>query len=118
LVGDQSRSHVLDEIRNRASDCAGEIWIERIVCNTAPPVDINELRQGDDILGQLLRSFDSARSDETQLSELATHFQPLLAKVGDAIDKEQINFQDPQQIRRWLDQAEGLLLAELLRGEA
>jgi len=118
LVGDQSRSRVLNEVRNRASDCDGELWIERIVCSTSPPVDIDELRQGDDILGQLLRSFDIARNDNTHLVELATHFQPLLAKVGDAVEEEQINFRDPDQIRRWLDQAEGLLLAELLRGEA
>lgn len=118
LVGDQSRIRVLNEVRNRASDCGAELWIERIVCSTSPPVDIDELRQGDDILGQLLRSFDLARNDDAHLAELATYFQPLLAKVGDAIDEEQINFNDPQQIRRWLDQAEGLLLAELLRGDA
>ena len=74
--------------------------------------------QGGDIVGQLLRSFEEVRGDEIELLQLQPHFQTLLAKVGDALEDEALDFNDPDELRRLLSQSENLLLAELLGGEA
>ncbi len=117
LASAQSRSRILGEIRNKASDC-GDLWIERIDCRTRPAIDIDELRQGGDLIGHLLRGAGELRTNDAQLAELATHFQPLLAKVGDVLEDEDLRLDDPRNVRRYLDQAESLLLSELLGGDA
>jgi DNA repair exonuclease SbcCD nuclease subunit len=118
LSNAQSRLRILAEIRNQANDFAGELWLEKIDCLTRPAVDIEELRQGGDIVGQLLRSFEEVRGDELELMQLQPHFQTLLAKVGDALEDEALDFSNTSELRRLLSQSENLLLAELLGGEA
>lgn len=117
LASAQSRSRILGEVRNKASD-SGELWIERINCRTRPAIDIEELRQGGDLIGHLLRSARQVRDNDAELAELAAHFQPLLAKVADVLEDDDLRLDDPRTVRRFLEQAESLLLSELLGGEA
>lgn len=117
LTNAQSRSRILAEIRNRASDC-GDLWIERIDCRTRPAIDIDELREGCDLIGHLLRSSAALRTDDAQLLQLAEHLQPMLAKVGDVLEDDDLRLGGAALVRRYLDQAENLLLSELLGGEA
>jgi DNA repair exonuclease SbcCD nuclease subunit len=118
LAGAQTRGRILAEIRNRASDGDGALWLEQIDCRTRPVVDFDELRQGGDLLGQVLRSFEALRRDDASIHALAAHFQPLLAKVGDALDADDLHLEDPRCLRQLLEKAESLLVGELLGGEA
>lgn len=119
LAASQSRARILAELQNRANNCSGEFWIEHIGCETKPPVDLDELRQAGDLVGELLRSIAQCRASDDALVALARdHLQPLVDKAGDTIDPSDLNFHDPAVLRRWLDEAEGLLLGQLLGGEA
>jgi DNA repair exonuclease SbcCD nuclease subunit len=119
LAQAQSRAKILAELQNRASDCAGELWLELVHCETQPTVNLDELRQAGDLVGELLRSIDQIRhSDDALLALAHEHLQPLVDKVGEALTVDDVNFTDPAVLRRWLDDAEGLLLSQLLRGEA
>jgi DNA repair exonuclease SbcCD nuclease subunit len=121
LAAAASRERILAEIRNQANDCEGELWIEQISCSTRSVLNIDELRQAGDVVGELLRSFAGWQQDDDALRQLATHLEPLFNKVGDALgedNSEPLTADNPQLVRRWLAQAEGLLLAELAGGEA
>ncbi len=119
LANTASRTRLLAEIRNVAAEC-GEVWIEQIDCHTRPAVDLDELRQGGDVVGELLRSLDAMRRNPAELAELATHLKPLFDKAADLLNDGQndIDFEDPGQLAVWLEQAESQLLGELLGEEA
>jgi hypothetical protein len=81
-------------------------------------VDIDQWRLGADVVGELLRSLDECRRDDASLIELEEHLRPLLAKVGEVLGDDDAPTDRSVELRRWLDQAEGLLVGELAKGEA
>ena len=118
LASVAARARMLAEIRNVAANC-GDLWIEQIDIHTRPPVDLDELRKGGDVVGELLRSLDEYRRQPAKLLELRSHLQPLFDKAGDLLNDGQndVNCEDPAQLGHWLDQAESQLLGELLGDE-
>ncbi len=57
----QGRSEVIGELRNLANQI-DDLWLEKIELETAPPVDVEALRSGSDLFGELLRDFDQWRN--------------------------------------------------------
>ncbi|MBC8355795.1 MAG: DNA repair exonuclease [Planctomycetes bacterium] len=118
LVQTIRREETLTELRNLANDFDDEVWIEKIKLETRPPIDIEQLRLGSDLVAELLRLLDEAQDDEVRLKTLATDLAPLATKAGTELSACEIDVQDLAQLRRWLGQAEGILVSQLLEAEA
>jgi len=106
------------EIRNLANEFGDEVWIEKIQFQTSAPVDLERLREGQDLLGALLRHVDELARDDDSLRELAQELQPLAARGGNELLAAGLDLRDPVRLREWLRQAEALLVAQLWEDEA
>jgi DNA repair exonuclease SbcCD nuclease subunit len=118
LVHAVRREETLAEIRNLANEFDDEVWIEKIKLETRTPIDIARLRSGSDLVAELLRAIEELRGDEAKLAALAEELSPLAAKAAVELHECDINLQDPTQLRSWLQQAEELLVSQLLEAEA
>ncbi len=111
LRGAQDRSQIVNEIRNVANEW-DNVWIEKVELETAPPVDVEALRSGQDLFGELLRDFAHWHdADDTELASLATILEPLAQKIGGALPKSDLDLADAERLRHWLKQAESLVLS-------
>lgn len=114
LVHAVRREETLAEIRNLANEFDDEVWIEKIKLETQTPIDIGQLRSGSDLVAELLRVIEELRGDDTKLKALAEELAPLATKAAVELNECEINLTDPDQLRSWLQQAEGLLVSQLL----
>ena len=119
LMQDATRQQMVANIRGRAGDLAGDVWIEKITFQTRSLLDVEALRAGQDLVGQLLRELQATRDDPARLAALAPLLAPLrlkagaeLAAAGDGF--EPIDLDDPARVAGWLRQAEELLLCHLV----
>ena len=79
-----------------------------------PLLDVDQLRQGHDLLGELLRDIQNLATDQEELTELVGEsLTSLTAKAGPELHAAGTSLTDPAQLQTWLQQAEGLLLARL-----
>ncbi len=117
LVRQTGREEVVAEIRNLANELDGEVWIEKVVLDVTAPVDLAALRRSGDLVGDLLRMIDLVSSDDAELAALAAELQPLGLKASLELSQAGIDLEDPDRLRRWLRQAEGLLVSHLLEVE-
>lgn len=107
----QGRSEVIGEIRNLANQI-DDLWLEKIELETAPPVDVEALRSGSDLFGELLRDFDQWRiADDADLPTLAEPLDTLAHRIGNTLPKSDLDLQSPEKLRHWLKQAEAIVLA-------
>src|SRR5690606_14319691 len=83
------------EIRNLANDFDGEIWIEKIRFDTSAPVDLDRLRRGTDLMGDLLRLFDDLMEDEDELRHLAGDLRRLQERNPAEFANAGIDMEDP-----------------------
>ena len=104
----------VDEIRNIANSL-DQVWVEKIEFQTTPPVDVARLRQGQDLLGEFLREIQELldADDESLIRVLQDETSPLLNKAGQELRDGEIDLAEPQRLRRWLRQAENLVVARL-----
>lgn len=113
LVEPSKSEEVIAEIRSMAS-AYNNVWMEKVILETSPPVDIEQLRRGADLMGDLLRSIDElATGPEEDLLDLANVLQPLMAKAPLELGQADIRLDDPETLRRWVRQAEGILVSRL-----
>lgn len=118
LVHAVRREETLAEIRNLANEFDDEVWIEKIKLETQTPINIEQLRQGSDLVAELLQAIKTLRDDEAQLGELAEELSPLAAKAALELSECGIELTDPTQLLAWLQQAEGILVSQLLEADA
>ncbi|MCA9079121.1 MAG: DNA repair exonuclease [Planctomycetaceae bacterium] len=118
LMTSAGTEEAINEIRNRGN-LLGEMWIEQVKVNTLPPVDVAALREAGDLLGELLRDFESLKEadDVVAYASLTEALAPLAGKVGTELREAEIDLEHPEQLQRWLAQAEGLLLMHFTRDE-
>lgn len=118
LVRDESRQQVITDLRALAGEFGGELWIEKVKFRTQSPLDIEALRTGPDLIGELLRAIDATAADPDQLAALADSLQSLANKVGTellgAAGGETIDFRNLEQLREWVRDAERILLERLV----
>jgi len=106
------------EIRALATDVgSGSVWVEKVLLDTGPEVDIVQLAGGSGPLAELLRDIGKLREDEGRLEELATKFEDLRAKLPPDLKEgdDSLRF-DSGTIRSMLRDVESLLLPRLLEG--
>jgi hypothetical protein len=70
-----------EEIRAAAMDAGASIWVEKIVFETQPDLDVDALLQGDDPIANLLRAVRGAADDEGVLSEIVESLASLTTKL-------------------------------------
>lgn len=105
---------VIAEIRSLAASIHSDIWIEKVIVETTPPVDIEQMRRSADLMGDLLRTIDQlANGSESDLLELTAALQPLAGKAPLELEQAGIRLDDPEQLRHWVRQAEGILVSRL-----
>lgn len=108
------QNEVVSQIRDIANEWDDEIWIEKVKLNTSAPINVQQLRQGNDLLGELLRDIESLSTNRERLAELvAESLATLSTKAESELLAAEISLTDPEQLQSWLQQAEGLLLARL-----
>ncbi|MCU0958695.1 MAG: DNA repair exonuclease [Pirellulaceae bacterium] len=118
LVHEASRAEVLAEIRNLANDVSEDVWVEKIVLATRPPLDLDELLRGRDMLGELLRCARELAGDPARLIELVEPLSTLREKAAWELHESDAAVDDPRRLADWLRQAEALLIARLTEDEA
>ncbi|MCA9175081.1 MAG: DNA repair exonuclease [Planctomycetales bacterium] len=102
------------ELRARSTHVR-DLWLEKIQWETRPLVDVERLRQGQDLLGELLRDLQTASEDPDRLAALAVALEPLEHKAPTQLKDAEIQLNNPEQLAKWLKQAEGMLVS-LLQG--
>jgi DNA repair exonuclease SbcCD nuclease subunit len=117
LLGGATRAEAIAEIRNQANELEEEVWVEEIRFDTSPAVDLEKLRAGGDLLGELLRQIDDAANDGDKLAALGRdHLAALEQSRPGLLEQAGVKLQDPAKLSSWLRQAEGLLVGQLLSG--
>jgi DNA repair exonuclease SbcCD nuclease subunit len=93
----------------------GDVWIERVDIRSSPPVDVALLKQGTDLLGELLRDLERLQSaTDEELAALASPaIEPLHARVRGELASAESPFGQSEQVRGWLEQAQGLIVEAL-----
>jgi DNA repair exonuclease SbcCD nuclease subunit len=119
LVSKSGYEDAIGEIRNLANEFEDDVWVEKILLATSAPVEIEQLRQGNDLMGDLLRTTEllAGAGNEDELIELAGELDTLSEKASLELQQAGLDLNDPEQLRRWLRQAEGLLVSMISESE-
>ena len=92
--------------------------LQKFLADRQQPLDVESLRRGPDLIGELLRAMSETAADPVQLAALADSLQSLAAKVGSelqgAAGGEAIDFRDIEQLREWVRDAERILVERLV----
>lgn len=115
LHAELARPGALADIRAEAASSALErspwVWIDRVVDRTRPMLDLDSLRDGQDLPGDLVRMTDALEADGAALAGLLESVaSPLLARI----DSHDTPTLDAASI---LERARDLALDRLLAGE-
>ncbi len=107
-----------NEVRAQAVGIgADRVWIEKVKVKTSSLIDIDEARDRDDAIGELLRSLRDLSAGD--LDEIAEQFATLRSKLPVEIRQgdEPFDPADPDTLRAMLSDVEQMLLARLIGGE-
>ena len=110
-----------NEIRALATDeTRGEAWVEKVLLETTPAIDVDELRKRGGPVRDLLEFVDALHGDEDALNALAEALKPLASRLPREVleGEEGLDLSGPAGLRRFLDDSRHLLLTELLAGGA
>lgn len=110
----QIRSIALDESN-------GGVWVEKVVLETRPEIDMTGLRTRDDPIGELLRLTQSLREAAPgDLAALAAEFADLKRKLPAELSEgaEAIALEDPDFLLRAIEEVEQSLIPRLIEMEA
>jgi exonuclease SbcD len=89
-------------------------WLIELRLETAPTVDITEVRRQDDLTGELFRALDQARVDPERDEGIRVTLKPLGDKLPARVQELfGTRFDDPEVLRSLIDGAERILAAEI-----
>ena len=116
-LNDSFRQQMVLNLRGLAGDFGDDVWIEKIKFHTQSPLDLQEMRLRQDLVGELLRDLDGIATDPSRLASLSELMKPLTLKVAAEFaskeDLETMNLDDPARLIGWLREAEQSLLSQL-----
>jgi len=119
LAKDASRQQLITNVRALASDFGDDVWIEKIKLHTQSPLDMDALRERQDLIGQLLRDIGvvvatpQSLMDLSEVQDFSAKVASELAHVGEGDDA--FSLDDPVRQIGWLRDAEALLLSHLIQ---
>lgn len=122
LTDEARRDEAIAHIRALPGEFTDNLWVEKIKLDTRIPLDLDKLRRGQDLLGDLLRAIDEIADDDQALLKFAAdaEIQKLAAKTRVSLKEDEpglkadeINYDSPEQIKTWLRMAENDLLSRL-----
>ncbi len=105
------------EVRNLAlSVSSSRMWVEKVRWQTAPRRELDA--DPTSPVGVLLEYLREVEGDETELKRLAESLDGLARKLPAELvsGEDALAFNDPEQIGRWLADAESLLFDRLGTG--
>ncbi|WP_167590447.1 metallophosphoesterase family protein [Oceanidesulfovibrio indonesiensis] len=104
-------------VQNAAAEASrGSAWIEKILVQTGPEIDFQELARSDTPQGDLLRFVDQCAEDPEAFAQLEADVTALagrIARTGAMVP----DFDDPDERRRIMHEARDLILPRLAEGE-
>jgi exonuclease SbcD len=106
------------QIRAAAMDIVGEgVWVEKILLRTRTPIDLAELEERDDAIGQLARSLRDLRTNDDEIQELCARLSDLRQKLPQEVREgdDGIRLDEPAHVRALLDDVEQMLIPRLLQ---
>jgi hypothetical protein len=109
------------ELRLAASDVGGDaLWLEKALFETRVPIDLDGVRERDDVIGQIVHSIEALRGDDATASGLFAEIAELAHKLPNELREglDGWNLDDPAQRRAILGDVEQMLLSRLLYEEA
>jgi DNA repair exonuclease SbcCD nuclease subunit len=120
IARDAKRLQLMANLRALGADFGDDLWIEKIKFQTRSPLDIEALRERQDLIGQLLRDVNAMALDPLPLSTLQ-ETKDLASKVATELLQDEgsddvVDFEDPARLVGWLRDAEALLLSHLIDG--
>lgn len=114
LITKSGHEEAVAQIRSLAGE-TDDIWVEKIQFKTTAAVDVEQLKRGHDLMGDLLRGIDDLiDGDDNRLQEFASALAPLANKATLELQHADVSLDDPDRIREWLTEAEGMLVSMLL----
>ncbi len=114
----QNSERWVNEVRAAAMEIGGEgVWVEKIRIRTRTPIDLEELRDRDDALGQLVRSIQAIKTDQDELSWFIERLSDLRHKLPPELREAEdgLRLDDPAEISGLLDEVEQMLIPRLLQ---
>ena len=127
IIEGSSRAHAelcqnperwVNEVRAAAMEIGGEgVWVEKIRIRTRTPIDLEELRDRDDALGQLVRSIQAIKTDQDELSWFIERLSDLRHKLPPELREAEdgLRLDDPEELSGLLDEVEQMLIPRLLQ---
>jgi len=96
----------------------GAAWIEKVHFQPAVPGGLLRDSTLDGPIGELKQYLAQLHADDAELTALGDHFSDLAAKLPGELTRGEFgqSFKDPQQMRKWLEEVEALLLNRLTQG--
>ncbi|MCQ1538287.1 phosphoesterase [Methanocalculus taiwanensis] len=88
-------------------------FAERIICQTLPRIDRGEVQSREDILGEICRIGDRARTEGQMREVLNDIISPLYLRSE---AKSHLNLPEEDEIKAIMSEAESLLLSKLMEG--
>ena len=103
---------ILEEIRETEEGEKDFVWVERLVNNTSPAIDVETLTRRNEFAGMMIQRFNDIRCEEVRLQQLSEVLEPLLSSPGGRKTLEKLN---EESLSDLLNRAETLCLDRLLR---
>jgi DNA repair exonuclease SbcCD nuclease subunit len=114
----QNAERWAQEIRVAGMEIGGEgVWVEKIRVRTRTPINLEELRERDDAIGQLVRSIQAIKTDQDELAALIEKLSDLRHKLPPELREAEdgLKLDDPAELAGLLDEVEQMLIPRLLQ---
>lgn len=122
LADEAGRAEAVAALRTLPGEFTDDLWIEKIKFQTGVPLDLDRLREGQDLLGDLLREIKNIADDDkalvdlardAEIETLASRTRLSLMEDERGLKDDEIDYNSPEQLRAWLRMAEDDLLGRL-----
>ena len=106
-------------VRAAASDVSGNVWVEKVLVETLPEVDLESVRERQDAIGHVARTIHGFSVEAEALKALAAELRPLLEKLPPGLGEGGLLFDpsDSVSVATFLSEVEESLVPTLVDSE-